>query len=143
MPYKFLEDVSVADVAFESTGKTLKELLESCALAVTNTMIKNLETISDVVKKKFSVEAENPEMLLYKFLEEIIFYKDAEQLLFNKFELDLSPVGKIWKLKVIAHGEKINPQKHEQLVDVKAVTFHQFKVKEESDKWFAHIILDV
>lgn len=143
MPYKFLEEESVADVAFEATGKTFQELLESCALAVTNTMIKDLQKISDKIEKKISIEADNSEMLVYKFLEELIFYKDAEQLLFNKFKISLIPKNKRWKLEATAWGEKINPEKHEQLVDVKAVTFHHFEVREINNGWYAHIILDV
>ena len=57
MPYKFLEDVAIADVAFVATGKTLEELFESSALAVTNTMVKNLKSIEHKIEKKFTFVA--------------------------------------------------------------------------------------
>ncbi len=143
MPYKFLEGLTVADVAFEATGKTLKELFESAANATTETMVKSISSVQQKIKKKFEVEAENVEMLLYKFLQEIIFYKDAEMLLFSKYELDFVPKNKVCKLVVTAFGEKVGMAKHEQIVDVKAVTFHHYKVEETKDGWRAQVILDI
>jgi len=143
MPYKFLEDIAIADVAFEATGKTLRELLESAGLAVTNTMVKNLDAVEQKVEKKFTVEGDNAEKLLFNFLQEIIFYKDAELLLFNKFELDIVPKKSKFQLAVKAYGEKLDMKKHELLVDVKAVSLHNFKVEETKNGWVASVILDV
>lgn len=143
MPYRFLEEKSIADIAFEATGKNLRELLESAAFAVTSTMIKDLSMIDGKVKKKIIVEAENSEMIVYKFLQHLVFLKDAEQLLFNKFEIDIVPKNKGWKLNVIAYGEKLNPEKHDLQTDVKAVTMHNFEVKETGDGWKAAVVLDI
>ncbi len=143
MSYKFLEDVAIADIDFEADGKTIKELFESSALAVTNTMVKNLESIDTTVKKEIKVENNKIDMLLFNFLQEIIFYKDAEQLIFNKFEIDIFSENEKWHLKCNAYGEKIDVKKHEMIVDVKAVSLHYFKVEEVEDGWKANVILDV
>ena len=42
-----------------------------------------------------------------------------------------------------AEGEELNMVKHELLADVKAVTFHNFKVEETDGVWKAEVILDV
>ena len=143
MPYKFLEDIAIADVAFEASGKTLEKLLESAGLAVTNTMVKDLKSVKHVVQKKFKVEGDSAEKLLFNFLQELIFLKDAELLLFNKFEFEMIPKKNGFQLLVRAHGEKLDMKKHELLVDVKAVSMHSFKVEETNDGWVADIILDV
>ena len=143
MPYKFLEDLSIADAAFEATGATLKEVFESSALATTNTMIRNLEAIEQKVSKKINVESDTVEMLLFNFLQELVFYKDAEQLVFSKFEIDMAPKGKKWKLSSVAWGEKLDMNKHQWVVDVKAVTLHQFELKETKDGWRAQVVLDI
>lgn len=142
MSYKYLEDVAVADVCFEASGKTLEELFESAGLATTNTMVKSLKKISQKEKEKISVSADTIENLLFKFLEEIIFLKDARQLLLSKFKIKISQ-GKNYKLACEASGEKINMKKHEMLVDVKAVTWHLFEVKQEKNIWRARVILDI
>jgi SHS2 domain-containing protein len=143
MPYRFLDDVAIADVAFEAEGKTLDELLQSAALALTETMIRNREKMEQKVLKCFEVEAENSEMLLYRFLQELIFYKDAERLLFNKFELAISQGVPSWRLRVRASGDEISLEKYELMGDVKAVSLHNFSVRETPDGWRAEVILDV
>ena len=140
--YKCLEDVAVADVCFEASGKTLEELFESAGLATTNTMIKTLKKISAKQKQKISVSADTIENLLFKFLEEIIFLKDARQLVFSKYKIKISQ-GKNFKLECEALGEKLSMKKHDWLVDVKAVTWHLFEVKEEGKVWKARVILDI
>ena len=143
MPYKFLEDIAIADVAFEASGKNLEELFESAGLAVTNTMVKDLKSVKQRVMKDIEVNADTIEMLLFNFLQEIIFYKDAELLLFNKFQISIDEKNKKWKLKAKASGEKLNMKKHELLVDVKAVSLHNFKVEKTKEGWKADVILDV
>src|SRR5512143_999399 len=113
MPYRYLDDIAVGDVAFEAEGKTLPELLESAALAMTNTMIRNMDAMEQTVIRCFEVTAENPEMLLYRFLQELVFYKDAEHLLFNKFELEAEHKAPLWHLRARAFGDEISPEKHE------------------------------
>jgi len=142
MPYKFLEDIAIADVAFEATGKSSEELFESAALAVTNTQVKDLKSVKHKVSKEIKVESDSIEMLLFNFLQELIFYKDAELLLFNKFDIKITQ-NKKYKLKVNAYGEKLDMKKHELLVDVKAVSLHNFKVEESEKGWKADVILDV
>jgi len=143
MPYKYLENIAMADIAFEASGRTLDELLESCALAITNTMVKDLKKIENIQKKEIKVEAENPEFLLHKFLEEIVFLKDAEKLLFGKFNVRTEKKGKKMIATIQAWGEKLNMKKHELLDDIKAVTWHDFKVQKTGKEWKALVILDV
>jgi SHS2 domain-containing protein len=50
---------------------------------------------------------------------------------------------KKFQLSVKAYGEKLDMKKHELLVDVKAVSLHQFRVEETKDGWVASVILDV
>ena len=41
-----------------------------------------------------------------------------------------------------AWGEELYPEKHELLVDVKAVTLHRFCVEKKESGWEATVILD-
>lgn len=142
MPYRFLENYAIADVAFEATGKTIEELFESSALAVTNTMVKDLKSVKQKVTKNIEVKSDTLEMLLFNFLQELIFLKDAKLLLFNKFDIRISK-GKKLKLTVKASGEKLDMKKHELLVDVKAVSMHNYKVQKTKSGWSVSVILDV
>ena len=144
MPYRFLEDIAIADMAFEAEGGTLSEVFQSAALAVTNTMVKNLEAILPRQAKEIAVTAADAEMLLFNFLQELIYYKDTEQLLLSKFEIEINSTeeGRYF-LKCRAFGEKLDTSRHESLVDVKAVTMHKFEVKPAPQGWRAKVILDI
>jgi SHS2 domain-containing protein len=141
MSYKFLEDIAIADVAFEATGKNLEELFVSCALATTEVMV-DLKDLSTKIKKEIKIENKDIEILLYEFLSELIFLKDAESLLFSKFDVKIKE-NKNYELAAKIAGDKINPEKQELKADVKAVTMHMFEVKKIDKGWKARIILDI
>lgn len=141
MPFKYLEDIAIADVAFEATGKTLEELFEACALAAMQVMV-DLKTVDRDTKKEIEIKADSIEQLLRKFLDELIYIKDTELLLFSKFDAKIKK-NKGYELSVTALGEKIDIKKHKLGVDVKATTMHMFEVKKLDTKWKAHVILDI
>lgn len=143
MGYRFLEGVTFADVAFEARGKTLPELFASAGQATTVTMVKNPEAISPRVKKTLHLSAATPEQLLHDFLEELVFLKDSEQLVFSKFDLTIVEGKGACKLEGTIGGEKIEPKKHVMLVDVKAVTWHEFSLVKEKSGYRATVVLDV
>ncbi|MBI2578954.1 MAG: archease [Candidatus Aenigmarchaeota archaeon] len=140
MPYRFFKDVAIADVAFEASGGTLKELFESAGLAVTNTMVRDLKKVKPKVTKTIKLRSDSLESLLFNFLQEIVFLKDAKQLLLSRFSVKIDEKNLVLTAKV--SGEKLDMEKHELLVDVKAVTYHNFELKKEK-KWIARVILDV
>jgi SHS2 domain-containing protein len=143
MPYKYHEEIAWADIAFEASGRSLPELFESCGLAVTNTMTQDLRKIKLKQKIEFGVEEKNVEQALHKFMQEIVFYKDARGLLLSKFKISVEESKSEVKVHCIAHGDKIDPKKHKMVVDVKAVTWHQYKVEKTQKGWKAFVILDV
>lgn len=138
MGYKFLEDIAIADIAFEATGKDLDELFESAASAVESSMA-NIKKIKPKIKREINLSKETTEELLFDFLNELVYLKDAELLLFSKFSVQIK--GK--KLKAEVFGDKIDTKIHELDNDVKAVTLHGFKVEKTKDGWKTKVILDV
>jgi SHS2 domain-containing protein len=143
MPYRFLEDVAIADVAFEARGGTLAELFKQSALALVNTMVQDPAKIRRSIEKKIEVTAESAEMLLFHFLQDLIFYKDAELLLFNGFLLTIARTEGRWRLRGTLSGENISSDRHELLADVKAVSLHNYTVHKIAGGWQAEVILDV
>jgi SHS2 domain-containing protein len=143
MPYRFLEGLTMADIAFEATGRTREEMFIAAADAMTATQLHDLREIKATEKKEVALRAGDMERLLHDFLQELIFYKDAELLLFSKYELTISKVRDGLALAATLYGEKIDPKRHGLLVDVKAVSWHRFSVAEKDGIWTAVIIIDV
>jgi len=139
--YEFLEDIATADAAFKAEGDSLAELFEACALATFDVMI-DLDKVEPKEKKHIELEHEKIDQLLFEFLEEIIFLKDADAMVFSKFDIKIGK-NELYKLTANIFGEEIDLEKHVSKSDVKAVTYHMFEVKEENEKWTAMVILDI
>ena len=82
-------------------------------------------------------------MLLFDLLQELIYYKDAEQLLLRVKEIGITERDGTYLLRAPRRGEKLDPERHEQRVDVKAVTLHRFRLQKTGDGWNALVILDI
>jgi len=138
--YKFLEDIAIADSAFEAEGESLEELFEACAQATFEVMAET-ETVEAINKEKIELKSENLDELLFNWLAELIYLKDLKTILFSKYEIKIEkPDG--YKLEASVWGEPIDVKKHKVKIDVKAVTYHHLEVKKTDNKWIAKVILD-
>jgi SHS2 domain-containing protein len=139
MTIKYLEHM--ADVLFEVEADSLNELFAQCGIAVEESQIK-LDNVSQTEKREINGENKKIEYLLFDFLDDLLFYKDSEQLIFSKFDCKITEEDGVYTLNCTAYGEKIS-DKHEQIVDVKAITMHLFEVKKTDDGWFAKVLIDI
>ncbi len=140
MPYRYLPDVALADIAFEAESDSVEGLFESCALAITDIMV-DPESLRSSIRRKFALEAPDLDRLLYDFLTELIVVKDVDSLLFGKFSVEVKP--DVPSLKVEAEGEAIDRERHRLRNDVKAVTMHLFGIKHHSGRWRTTVVLDI
>ena len=138
--YKFLDHT--ADVLFKAKAPSLSKLFEQCALAVEETQV-DVSLIE--IKEELKIEMKNKKLdrLLFDFLDDLIYFKDADSLIFGKFDIEVKKVGEEYELICAAFGEKLSLAKHEPKVDVKAVTMHMFEVKEIKGGWEAQVLLDI
>jgi len=144
MPYKFLSNIAIADLAFEATGKSLGELFTTAARAVSESMV-NSKTVAKKVKRTLKLENKEIDKLLFELLEEIVFLKDSEQLVFKttKAKVNQNKKTNSYELQATLEGEKINPERHELHNDIKAITYHMFYVKKTLKGWKARVVVDV
>jgi SHS2 domain-containing protein len=143
MPYTYLEDVATADVAFRAAHTSLAGVFIAAADATMNVMVEALDSIRPVVSRRIALENGSLEMLLFDFLQELIYYKDAEQLLLRVHEVSVEHVDRRHVLHADARGERLDRDRHRTLVDVKAVTLHDFSLNRTAAGWEAFVILDV
>jgi len=143
MPYEFVDELTVADIAFRAWGRDLEETFVSAANAVMNTMVEDLDAIQPHDTRILSVEHEALDLLLFNFLQELVYYKDADQLLLRVQQLHIADERQPYTLQATAVGERIDPQRHRMRVDVKAVTLHRFSLMQTDGGWEATVILDI
>ena len=94
MRYKILEHT--ADIMFEVYGKSLNELFENSAIATTDVMV-DRKSLKAGVKKELNLENKKIDGLLFGFIEEVIYLKDAEELLFKEFKVSVNVKNGKWK----------------------------------------------
>lgn len=142
MPYRYLGEIATADVAFEATGGSLEEAFAAAAEATLNVMIEEPERIER--RESIDVELENDdlEMLLFDFLNELVYYKDSKKLLLRVDEVKIEVEGR-FRLSAKLSGETLDPMKHPLGADVKAVTLHRFSLLRSGDGWKATAVLDI
>jgi SHS2 domain-containing protein len=143
MPYTYLDDIAIADVAFLAVGRTREEVFSAAADATMNVMVEDLSTIRDREKLSIHLQNEALDLLLFSFLNEVVFYKDAKRLLLRVATLRLSGEEGAFDLNADLYGEEIDPMRHPLRVDVKAVTLHRFALTEVDGVWQATVVLDI
>lgn len=140
MPFRFLPDVALADIAFEASSSSASGLFRAAAAAMTEVMV-DRRTLRIRVTRRLHLQADDIDRLLYDFLTEIIVLKDVDLLLFKKFVVNVDEEHHSLEAKIA--GEEIDRKKHGLKNDVKAVTMHMFGVKHTRKRWTATVVLDI
>src|SRR6185369_17627709 len=108
MPYRFLEDIALADVAFEAWGETREELFTTCAAALLRTMVDDPELVERSQTVTFSLDNEELDLLLYSFLAELVYFKDARRLLLHADSVSIEGQEGAFRLEAVTKGEEID-----------------------------------
>jgi SHS2 domain-containing protein len=143
MNYRYLDDIAIADAAFEAVGEDLPSLFKAAAAATMHVMVDPPSAIEGKTSRKIRLADEELDLLLFQFLQELIYYKDAEDLLLRVPEIAVEKGEGGYVLEATARGEHRDPERHRLVVDVKAVTLHRLRVKRVQNGWEATVVLDV
>ena len=143
MPYEYAEEGVTSDVTFQAWGHDLDEVFAAAADATVNVMVAALDSIHPHVSRTVAVDADALDLLLLRFLDELIFAKDADGLLMRAAAVHVERGDHRHRLTATLRGEAIDPHRHELLADVKAVTLHGLSVTAGDSGWRAQVTLDV
>jgi SHS2 domain-containing protein len=143
MPYEYRGDIAHADIAFDAWGKSLEDVFQEAAKATVQVMAEDLSAIRQSETFEISLDQVSEEMLLFDFLNELIFYKDARRLLLLPDRLSIARTEEGCSLQATLAGEEIDPQRHRLNTDVKAVTMLRFSLAQVPEGWRATVVLDV
>lgn len=135
--YKVLEHT--ADLALEVYGRNLKELFSNAAFALFD-VLTDLARVEEKTERAISLHAFDLEQLMVRWLNELLYHHEVEQLLFKRFEINRLESG---SLEARAYGEGFREGEHLILTSPKAVTYHKIEVVEEPEGWRARVIIDL
>jgi SHS2 domain-containing protein len=140
--YRFLPDIALSDIAFEVRADSLEELLIGAAEASAAVMI-DLDDLKADQRAPIELRADDDEDLLYKWLSELIYLKDINGVIYTQFSVTITQATTGYTLRGEARGQMVDSRTHKLGVDVKAVTYHMFKVWRREDAYCARVVLDI
>lgn len=134
MRYKFIDHT--ADIAFEAYGGNLEELFENSAYAFYEAFVDG-EKVRSSEKRSVEVEADEEDLLLYRFLNELLFLFETQFFAGKKIKV------KINEKKVIAEIEGGKFGREAVKIEPKAITMHKFGIRKEGNKFVAFVVVDI
>jgi SHS2 domain-containing protein len=136
---KFRTIEHTADVGIEVDADSLADLFAGAAQAMFSIMVEP-GGIEQKVERPVRLEASDIEELMFRWLNELIFFVSGEGLILSGF--DVTSVSDK-ALEAVVRGEPIDPEKHNLELEIKAATYHELEVRERDGCWFARAIFDV
>ncbi len=127
-----------ADALVRARGDSLGELLVACAEGLFAVIVEDGE-VRHANSVAIELEADSAEELVHGWLRELVYRCSAEGWVFARFDVRrATPTD----LHVVCHGETLDPARHRG-AEVKAVTWHGFRVDETPDGWVADVLFDI
>lgn len=127
-----------ADVGIIAHGRDLPSLFANAGRGMFALMV-DLEGVEEREERQVEVEGRDLEGLMVRWLSELLYYLDAEEMVFRRFEV-AGVDGN--RLSAKAFGERIDRQRHLLHFGVKAVTRHMLEVVQENG-YRATILFDI
>jgi len=140
--FRFLEDIALADIAFEAEGESVEEVFRGATQALLESMT-NPATVSKGWERAIERTDVDPSALLFDWLSEVVYWKDAAGVVFREAPLTLTHEGDVWLLRACLIGAPVDQQTQELHADVKGVTKHLYELKQTGGRWKVCVVLDV
>ena len=136
-PFEVLEHT--ADAGIVVYGANLAELFANAGVGMFALRVE-LDTVQEREERLIQVEGQDRESLLVHWLTELLYYLDAQQMLFRRFEIEeLTETG----LRARGFGDTIDRERHQLHFGVKAVTWHMLEIARESAGHRATVLFDI
>lgn len=128
-----------ADMGVRGRGNTLAEAFAAAAEAMI-AVVTDPAGVRPEARVEIHCSAPDHEVLLYDFLNAIIYEMAVRGLLLSRFRVRID--GK--QLRAEAWGEPADRARHQPAVEIKGATFTQLAVWQAGDgSWVAQCVLDI
>ncbi len=127
-----------ADVGIIAYGADMNETFANAAKALFS-LITELDDVEEAIHRDIELTAPDQESLLVKWLNELIYLFDAENIIFKRF--DVTQLSQT-QLKARSYGHKVDSSKHKLKTGVKAATYHMLKV-DKGDGCKVQVLFDI
>jgi SHS2 domain-containing protein len=128
-----------ADVGIRARADSIDELLAEAAKGLFTLIVPDLASVRLVAEVSISIAGEQPDLLLFDWLCELLYLYETRHLLLADFHVGVNQQG----LAATARGEPADLARHQLEHEVKAITYHGLLVQCDQGKWLAEVIVDI
>ncbi len=142
--FRFLDDIAMADMAFEAEGDSLPALFDAATEALIHSLA-DPASVGQTWHQTVDLQEPDVETLLFEWLNRLVYFKDAQAVVFHHATLALTATHdhSTWRLHAELVGAPVDQATQELRSDVKGVTKHLYAVTHEGKTWRARVVLDV
>lgn len=128
-----------ADIGIAAKGKTLIEAYANAALGLMSLIIDPRST-QPKEERYLEVHGDDKEHLLVRWLSDILYLYDGEKFVTANVEIERMSST---ELRAKLSGERFDPNIHDILMDVKAITYHELSIIDSPDRYEVRFIVDI
>lgn len=137
MPFETFEHT--ADLGLRVWADSLETLLTDAACGLFAMIVPALETVEPRETIEIDVPGEVSELLLFDWLNELLYLYEVRHLLLSQFDVRIAGDG----IHATARGERRDRARHVLDHEVKAITYHGLKLESRPGHWLAEVIVDI
>ncbi len=130
-----------ADLGLRVRAADLNALFADAASGLFSIIATGLDPARATEAVHFDLTAGALDLLLFDWLNELLFAYESRRLLFSRFDVEVHVADN--RLSAMAYGETVDRARHSLEHEVKAITYHGLKVERAGDGWLAEIIVDI
>jgi len=126
-------------MGFDVFGRTRRELFRHGARALFEAITPQ-NAVAMTEERFLTIEGQDISDLWINTLRELLYLFSGDGFLVK--EVDIPKLGPK-RLSLVAKGEPYDPEKHEIITEIKAVTYHRAEVRKTARGWTGRFIVDV
>lgn len=139
--FEFIEGAT-SDLAFVAQGPTAEAVFVAAAQAFLAATVEEPSAVERRERHTVTLAEPDLELLLVRFLNELVYLLDAEHLLVHPDRIEIVR-GDPVQLRADLSGEHIDLARHALASEIKAATVHGLRVRKTTDGWIATATFDV
>ncbi len=137
MTYETFEHT--ADLGLRIRAADLNTLFAEAACGLFEMIVPRLASVRPVESVDIEVRGQISDLLLFDWLNELLYTYESRRLLLAEFDVTVSDSG----VTATCRGERIDLARHQLDHEVKAITYHCLKLEQTDDGWLAELIVDI
>ncbi len=139
--FEFTDEVT-SDLCYRAFGRTLADLFTAAAEGLLALTVENPDAVEPREEVALELEEPDRDLLLLRFLSELVYLRDARGLLLRVEEIEVDP-GPPARLSARLAGERFDPERHRPGSEVKAITAHALEIRETARGYEVRITPDL